>query len=105
MAHYWRTGDPMVLAAVCNRAQAELLVRYDHHQVVVNDCWGILITYPWMPLDEAPEPLIATVLFHPAPKHLPSEAQVRAAVRKHPMAPESVQAVIDRLVFAPPAEP
>jgi hypothetical protein len=102
-ARYWEAGDPLSLVAVCPRAQAEVLVRFDHHQVVVDQVWGILITYPWMPLETAPEPLMATVLFNPAPKHAASEAQVRAIIRGHPRAPLEVQAIVDTLVFHPPA--
>jgi hypothetical protein len=101
MARYWQQGDPVQQAAGCNRTQAELLVQFDHHQVVVNGIWGILITYPWMPLETAPEPLVAVVVLNPAPRHLPAEHQVRNAIRKHPLAPQHVQALVDELVFTP----
>ncbi len=85
--------------AVCTREQAEVLVRYDHHRVQVEGRWGILITYPWIPLEETPEPLVAKVLFNPAPKHLPSPAQIHAVIFKHPLAPKEVQEIIDQLQF------
>lgn len=88
--------------AVCTRAQAEILVRYDHHRVKVGSRWGIMITYPWMPLEEAQEPLQVRVIFNPAPKHLPSPDQVRAVVFQHPLAPEEVQRIIDQLAFEDP---
>ncbi len=102
MAHYWRYGDPLSLETVCTRSQAEQLADFDHHQVVVNDCWGILITYHWLPIEDTPEPLIATVLFNPAPNHTTSEGQIRQMIRKHPAAPLEIQAVIDQLTFRSP---
>ena len=102
MAHYWQYGDPFTLITICDRKQAEQLVSFDHHQVIANDCWGILITYPWIPIDTASEPLIATVFLNPAPKHTTSEAQIRTMVRKHPVAPPEIQAIIDQLDFHPP---
>ena len=90
--------------AVCTRAQAEILVRFDHHRVKVANRWGIMITYPWMPLEETQEPLLVTVIFNPAPKHLPSPEQIRAVVFKHPLAPVEVQDIIDQLQFQDSAE-
>jgi len=101
-AHYWQSGHPLSLQAVCDREQAGQLVSLDHHQVIVGDCWGLLITYPWMPLEEAPEPLIASVFFNPAPRHTESEDQIRIMIRKHPLAPPHIQAIIDRLTFYTP---
>ncbi len=103
MARYWQAGDPLKMQASCDRRQAGLLVQFDHHLVVVQNRWGILITYPWMPVEAAPEPLMATVVFNPAPGYLPSEAQVRAAIRKHPVAPPEIQTIIDRLDFTLPS--
>jgi hypothetical protein len=85
--------------AICSRSQAETLVKFDHHRVKVENRWGILITYPWMPLEEAQEPLIAKVLFNPAPKHLPTPEQIHRIIFQHPLAPEIVQAIIDQLQF------
>lgn len=91
--------DALQSAAVCPRPQAELLVQYDHHRVKVANRWGIMITYPWMPLEEAADPLQVIVVFNPAPRHVPDPDQVRAIVLKHLLAPAEVQAVIDQLVF------
>lgn len=91
--------DPLQATAVCTRAQAEVLVRFDHHRVKVGGRWGIMITYPWMPLEEAPEPLRVKVLFNPAPKHMPSPDQLRVMIFKHPLAPQEVQSIIDQLQF------
>jgi hypothetical protein len=102
MALYWQHDDPPRMLAVCTRTQAEQLARFDHHQVIVNDRWGILITYHWMPVEMAPEPLIATVVFNPAPEHLASEAETRMAVRNHPFAPSAIQTIIGRLAFHAP---
>ncbi len=103
MARYWQYGDPPSMAAVCNRSQAEQLAAFDHHQAIVKECWGILITYHWLPVDDASEPLIATVLFNPAPNHTTSEGQIRQMIRQHPAAPPDIQAVIDQLTFRLPA--
>jgi hypothetical protein len=91
--------DSIQVAAICTRTQGEVLVRYDHHRVKVENRWGILITYPWMPLEEAQEPLMAKVIFNPAPKHNFSPDQIRALVFKHPLAPPEVQEIIDQLLF------
>ncbi len=91
--------ESIQVTAVCSREQAEVLVRYDHHRVKVENRWGILITYPWMPLEEAQEPLVPKVIFNPAPKHNISPDQVRAIIFKHPLAPEEVQEIVDRLQF------
>src|SRR5215208_3025418 len=93
------TQDSLQAGAVCTRNQAETLVRYDHHRVRVENRWGIMITYPWMPLEEAQEPLIVKVLFNPASKYNFSSDQVRAMIFKHPLAPEEVQKIIDQLEF------
>lgn len=85
--------------AVCTRAQAETLVRFDHHRVKVENRWGIMITYPWLPLEEAQEPLVVRILFNPASKHLTSPDAVRRMIFKHPLAPEAVQRIIDTLEF------
>lgn len=91
--------DSYQSTAVCTRSQAEILVRFDHHRVKVENRWGIMITYPWMPLEEAQAPLVVKVVFNPAPKHLPSPDQIRAVIFKHPLAPEEVQRIIDNLEF------
>jgi hypothetical protein len=91
--------QPYEVFAICRRDQATLLVQHDHHRVKVGDRWGIMITYPWMPLEEAAEPLIVKVIFHPAPRHGGSPEQVRAIIFKHPLAPDSIQQVINQLVF------
>ena len=101
MARYWNAGDPIKLEAVCSQEQAVQLIDFDHHQVVAAGIWGILITYPWMQLEDNDAPLIVTVVFHLAPQHLTSEAQVRTAIRQHPLAPPEVQTVIDQLDFRP----
>ena len=85
--------------ARCTREEAEALVRYDHHRVQVGGRWGILITYPLMPLEDAQEPLLVNVVFNPSPKHLPTVKQTRAMVFKHPLAPQEVQELIDGLTF------
>ena len=102
MARYWQRNDPTTMTATCERRQAEQLVSFDHHQVIVKDCWGILITYHWMSIEESPEPLTATVVFNPAPNHKMTEDQIRMMFRKHPIAPPNVQFIIDQLTFRIP---
>lgn len=99
MARYWQYGDPFMVMAVCDHIQAEHLLPFDHHQVIVNNCWGILITYHWMSLETDTEPRVATVHFNPAPKHTESEAQIRTMIRKHPVAPLAIQAIVGQLAF------
>lgn len=75
--------------AWCSRQQAEVLIRYDHHQVQVQGRPALLLTYLWMmdltPLDEMAEPLLLTVdLTYP---------------ENHPVAPDSVQWIVDQLEF------
>lgn len=93
------TVIPLRWSVFRDRVQAERLVQFDHHQVIVQGCWGILFTYPWMPLDEVPEPLVATVVFNPAPRHAPTEDVVRMIIRKHPVASQEIQAIINQWVF------
>lgn len=85
--------------ARCTREEAAALVGYDHHRVKVGGRWGILITYHWMPLEEAQEPLVVKVVFNPSPKHLPTEEAARKMVFQHPLAPADVQEMIDGLKF------
>lgn len=87
------------LLARCSRPQAEILVQYDHHRVRVSGRWGIMITYHWMPLEDAVEPLVVEVIFNPSRKHLKTDEQVRAQIFNHPLAPDTVQVVIDQLHF------
>jgi hypothetical protein len=77
---------PDMLVAVCSREQAEQIILYDHHVVVANgDLPGVMITYHWMPLEEAEDPLILMLI----PAH----------VDVHPPAPPEIQAIIDQLMF------
>jgi hypothetical protein len=103
MARYWYDGDPAEMEAVCDRVQAEHLAAFDHHGVIVGGCWGILMIHHWMRDAAAGDSRLARVLFNPAPRHSPSEDQVRVIVRKHPPVPREIQALIDRLVFRVPS--
>ena len=91
--------DSLQAVAICTRAQAETLVLFDHHRVQVEGRWGIMITYPWMPIEEAQEPLAVKVLFNPVPRHLPDPDQLRAMIFKHPLAPPEVQKIVAALEF------
>jgi hypothetical protein len=102
MARFWHVEDPTQMVAVSERHQAQRLLSFDHHRVLVDGCWGILITYPWMLLEEAQEPLLAKVLFNPVPDYMASEDQVRWVVQKHPEAPEEIQTLINLLLFRVP---
>lgn len=111
MARYWCEGDPVRLVALCERPVAETLAAYDHHRVVVGECWGVILTASW-DLAEAAAPLALTVVFHPAPGRALDAAAIRRAIQKHPPAPAGVQSVVDRLQFhapdpasIPPAHP
>jgi hypothetical protein len=73
---------------VVSQAQAVRLVDYDHHRVWVGGKLGVMLTYHWLPLDEATEPLALTVVFPPV-----------SVANAHPAAPEEVQALVDRLAF------
>ena len=79
----------------CARADAALLLRYDHHVVWVDGRPALLLTYAWAVegLDALPEPLAFEVSF--------------TYPRGHPAAPREVQAVVDRIVFtlAGPRDP
>jgi len=106
MARYWQPGDPMQSEAICDPTYAAQLIEFDHHQVIVANLWGILLTYDWidwMRLEVTPEPFIATVVFNPAPTHVTIEVEIRRVIRKHPVAPSAIQTVIDQLVFRPSA--
>jgi hypothetical protein len=91
VARYWRAGDPLRREAAISRERRDALLAFDHHTVVVDGVWGILLLY------EADDRAI--VVHHPAPRHLATEDQVRAAIRKHPTAPADVQRAIDGLSF------
>ena len=76
------------IMAPVSREQAARLVGYDHHRVWVGEKLGVMLTYHWMPLEEATEPLVLIVIVPP-----PVIAQA------HPPAPPEVQAVVDQLTW------
>ena len=78
---------PNQAVAICTGEQAEQLVNYDHHVVLVDGRPGVMLTYreAWMPVEEHAGPFVLTVVFHHA--------------EKHPRAPEAIQAVVDELKF------
>lgn len=76
---------PDQLVARCTRAQAEQLVNYDHHRVRVNGRLAVMLTFHWLPLEAAPEPLLLKVIF--------------AHAEQHPPVPGEVQALVDALSF------
>ena len=75
----------------CARSDAGLLLRHDHHVVWIGGRAALLLTSSWATkeLDEWEEPLQFEVSF--------------TYPRGHPSAPSEVQAVVDRLDFAPSA--
>lgn len=79
----------------CSRADAELLLRYDHHVVWVGGRAALLLTYPWAAdgIGARPEPLAFEISF--------------TYPRGHPPVPRDVQSVVERITFAPsgPHEP
>jgi hypothetical protein len=48
MARYWHDGDPAEMEAVCDPLDAEHLAAFDHHRVLVDGRWGILMTHHWV---------------------------------------------------------
>jgi hypothetical protein len=82
---------PHQATAICTRAQAEKLVRYDHHVVRVNGRPGVMLTYAWMPVEEHTGPFVLTVVFQYA--------------EKHPAAPDEIQTVVDGLSFQVRGQP
>ncbi len=82
---------PNQAIAICTREQAQHLVNYDHHVVVVHGRMGVMLTYEWMPLEEHEGPFILTIVFHHA--------------EKHPRAPDEVQSVVDGLTFQVRGQP
>ena len=82
---------PHQAISICTREQSELLVNYDHHIVRVNGRLGVMLTYPWMPVEEHAAPFILTVIFHHA--------------EKHPAAPEAIQSIVDALNFQVRGQP
>ncbi len=82
---------PNQAVAICTRAQAEQLVKYDHHVVKVNSRAGVMLTYEWMPIEEHAGPFILIVVFH--------------HVEKHPRAPQAIQSIVDELTFQVRGQP
>lgn len=82
---------PNQAVAICTRAQAEQLVKYDHHVVEVNSRAGVMLTYEWMPIEEHAGPFILTIVFHHA--------------EKHPRAPQAIQSIVDELTFQVRGQP
>ena len=82
---------PDQAVAICTREQAEQLVNYDHHAVLINGHPGVMLTYEWMPVEEHTGPFVLTVVFH--------------HVEKHPPAPEAIQSVVDELKFQVRGQP
>lgn len=74
--------------AGCSRAQAEQLLDYDHHYVWIAGRPGIILTYHWLPLSEAAEPLQLKIVFG-------------APALRHPPAPASIQAIVAQLQLVP----
>lgn len=72
--------------ALCTRAQAEILVPYDHHRVRIGNQWAILLTYHWYPFEDG----------GPYTAHF-----VAQYAMQHPEAPPEIQAVINELRFHP----
>ncbi len=112
MARYWQPGDPLQSTAVCDPIQSAQLLEFDHHQVMVDGVWGILLTYPWMLADETTQSTtqsmkpnmthrIATVVFNPAPNHVATTSGIQRIIRQHPLAPPPIQTIIDHLAFRP----
>jgi hypothetical protein len=72
-----------IFVAECTANQANELINYDHHRVVINGCDAVMLTYHWR--EDLQEPLLVKAVFEYA--------------ELHPPAPPEVQAVIDQLQF------
>jgi hypothetical protein len=70
--------------AKCTPQQAQQLISYDHHRIVVNGRDAVMLTYHWT--DDMQESLSLKVVFQYA--------------ALHPPAPSEVQAVVDQLQFS-----
>lgn len=77
--------------ARCTVEQARQLIDFDHHAVRIAGRLGVMLTFPWMERlvegETLAEPLELVVVFEHA--------------AGHPLAPGTVQAVVDRLEFQP----
>lgn len=71
--------------AICTREQAEQLVTYHHHRVILSGRVGLLLTNEWIPIEGHVGPFILTIVFH--------------KLESHPVAPESIQTLVDGLKF------
>jgi hypothetical protein len=98
---FWTEGEPAERELLCLPVTAERLRRYDHHRVRVDGCWGILLTYPWPPVEELRAAVVLRVVLHPAPDRAMTEEQVRRIVRAHPAAPAEIEALVAGLASAP----
>jgi hypothetical protein len=98
-ARYWRVGDAWLASARCDAAQAEALVHYDQHRVVIDGCWGILLTYHWSAEDIARGLCVVNVVFNPATEQDDSGATARAIVRRHPVALHDIRRIVEALPF------
>ncbi len=79
-----KTHDEFFAVYTCQ--QAEQLVRYDHHRVRINGRLGIMLTYHWLPLEDAAETLLLKVVFHDS-------------ASQHPPTPPEIQALVEQLTF------
>ena len=102
MAHFWQTGDPKELRAICTPEQAHALMPFDYHRAVVCQRWAILIAHHWLSAHVTTPSLELRALLNPAPDHQITEADVEAVVMKHPEAPAEIQALVGRLEFRAP---
>jgi hypothetical protein len=77
--------NPNQAVAICTREQAEQMVIYNNHTVIILGRTGLLLTDEWTPIEEHIGPFVLTVVFH----HTES----------HPPAPNDIQAIVDKLSF------
>lgn len=71
---------PNQATAICKQVQAEQLINYDHHRVIVLEKMGVLLTYEWMPIEEHIGPFVLTVVFHHADAHPPAPDEIQTLV-------------------------
>jgi hypothetical protein len=88
--------EPERVSILVSRELAAQLIHYDHHRVLVEGRWGILLTYHWDLTKENNEPLTLELVFSVARAYLSPEQQL-AAILKHPVAPKEIQEMIHKL--------
>lgn len=94
---------PDLLTATCTLAQAEQLLYYDHHRVQVQGRWGVMLTHHWMMDPGRLDPLLVHVRLGFGREYGLTEAEISAAIQRHPPAPMAILTLVGQLDFQKPA--